>query len=143
MQTTVDLHARAVDEIAKRVRALIGRGDPVHIDKGGVHHVVPLAGDPRFQSRPIDISGLDNIVSIDADARTCVAEPGVTFADLVRATLPHGLVPAVVPELKDITIGGAVAGCSIESTSFNRGGFHDNALAYEVVTGDGRVMTCS
>lgn len=143
VQTTVDLHARAVAEIAERVRGLVGRGDPVHIDKGGVHHVVPLASDPRFRSRPIDISGLDNILSIDATERTCVAEPGVTFSELVRATLPFGLVPAVVPELKDITIGGAVAGCSIESSSFRHGGFHDTALEYEVVTGDGRVVTCS
>jgi FAD/FMN-containing dehydrogenase len=72
-----------------------------------------------------------------------VAEPGVTFADAVRATLPHGLVPAVVPELEGITLGGAVAGCSVESSSFREGGFHDTCLEYEVVTGDGEVVRCS
>ncbi|HEY7873650.1 MAG TPA: FAD-binding oxidoreductase, partial [Actinomycetota bacterium] len=143
MQTSVDLHERAVSHVAARVRDLVGRGEPVHIDKGGVHHVVPLASDARFRSRPIDISGLDHILSIDASASVCVAEPGVTFSELVRATLSHGLVPAVVPELKEITVGGAVAGCSIESSSFRHGGFHDTALEYEVVTGDGRVITCS
>lgn len=143
MQTTVDVHDRAVAAIADQVRSLVGRGEPVHIDKGGVHHVVPLAADPRFRSRPVDISGLGRILSIDVAGRRCVTEPGVTFADLVRATLPHGLVPAVVPELKEITVGGAVAGCSVESTSFRRGGFHDTALEYEVVTGDGRILTCS
>jgi FAD/FMN-containing dehydrogenase len=143
VQTSVDLHERAVNDIAGRVRDLVGRGEPVHIDKGGVHHVVPLSSDSRFRSRPIDISGLNRILSIDAATSVCVAEPGVTFAELVRATLPHGLVPAVVPELKEITVGGAVAGCSIESTSFRYGGFHDTALEYEVVTGDGRVITCS
>jgi FAD/FMN-containing dehydrogenase len=76
-------------------------------------------------------------------ARTCTAEPGVTFAELVRATLPHGLLPTVVPELEGITLGGAVAGCSVESMSFRYGGFHDSALEYEVVTGDGRVVTLS
>ena len=29
-----------------------------------------------------------------------VAEPGATFEAVVAATLPHGLVPAVVPELR-------------------------------------------
>jgi FAD/FMN-containing dehydrogenase len=143
VQTSIDRHSDEVRAIAGRVRDLAGRGEPVHIDKGGVHHVVPLTSDPRFRSRPIDISGLDRILSIDPEEGVCVAEPGVTFADLVRATLPHGLVPAVVPELQGITVGGAVAGCSIESTSFRHGGFHDVALEYEIVTGDGRVVTCS
>lgn len=143
MQTTTTTHDRDVAEIAARVAHLVGRGEPVHIDKGGVHHVVPLPSDPRFASRPIDISRLDRILSIDARTRTCVAEPGVRFDELVAATLPFGLVPAVVPELEGITIGGAVAGCSIESASFRYGGFHDTALSYELVTGDGRVVTCS
>ena len=129
--------------MASRVRELVDRGDPVHINKGGVHHVVPLPADPRFASRPIDISGLNRILSIDRKAATCTAEPGVTFEELVRATLPLGLAPAVVPELKGITVGGAVAGCSIESTSFRYGGFHDTASHYEVVTGDGRIVACS
>lgn len=143
MQTVADAHDRAVAEVAGRVRYLAARGDPVHIHKGGVHHVVPLPSDPRFASRPIDISGLNRILSIDPSARTCTAEPGVTFEELVRATLQQGLAPAVVPELKGITVGGAVAGCSIESASFRYGGFHDAALAYEIVTGDGRVVVCS
>jgi FAD/FMN-containing dehydrogenase len=143
MQTTTTTHDRDVAEIAGRVRDLVGRGEPVHIDKGGVHHVVPLPSDPRFISRPIDISSLNRILSIDAGSRTCTTEPGVTFDELVAATLPHGLVPAVVPELEGITVGGAVAGCSIESMSFRYGGFHDTALEYELVTGDGRVVTCS
>ena len=74
---------------------------------------------------------------------TCIAESGVTFVDLVEATLAHGLVPIVVPELKTITIGGAVAGCSIESMSFRYGGFHDTCLEYEVITANGEVLTCT
>jgi FAD/FMN-containing dehydrogenase len=66
----------------------------------------------------------------------------VTFIDLVRATLKHGLAPVVVPELATITIGGAVSGCSIESMSFARGGFHDSCLEYEVITATGEVLTC-
>ena len=33
----------------------------------------------------------------------------------IDATLRRGLVPIIVPELKTITLGGAVSGCSIES----------------------------
>ena len=67
----------------------------------------------------------------------------MTFVDLVAATLRHGLVPIVVPELKTITIGGAVSGCSIESMSFGYGGFHDTCLEYEVITATGEVLRCT
>ena len=82
---------------------------PAHIAKGGMHHIVPLPGDTRFASRPIDTSQLTHIIEIDPVEQRCVAEPGVTFEELVRATLPLGLAPAVVPELRGITLGGAVA----------------------------------
>jgi FAD/FMN-containing dehydrogenase len=36
-----------------------------------------------------------------------------------------------------------VAGCSVESSSFRQGGFHDTCMEYEVVTGDGEVLHCS
>jgi FAD/FMN-containing dehydrogenase len=133
-------HNRRVQAVAERLRELATSGEPVHIAKGGVHHVVPLPGDPRFRTRPVDVSTLRHILEIDVEARRCVAEPGVTFAELVAATLPHGLVPTVVPELEGITLGGAVAGCSVESMSYKTGGFHDSCLAYEIVTGAGEIV---
>ncbi len=136
-------HAARVSAIAETLRDLAHTGEPVHIDKGGVHHVVPLPGDPRFRTRKVDVSSLGHILHLDPTARVCVAEPGVTFASLLDATLPLGLIPAVVPELEGITLGGAVAGCSVESMSWRYGGFHDNCLEYEIITGDGRVITCS
>ena len=138
---TLAEHASAVADVCAALKA--GAGTRVHVDKGGVHHLVPLPGDARHRSAHVDISALCRVVSLDADARTCVAEPGVTFADLVAATLPLGLVPAVVPELEGITVGGAVAGCSLESLSYLYGGFHDTCLEYEVITGSGDVVTVS
>jgi FAD/FMN-containing dehydrogenase len=111
--------------------------------KKGVSHQVPKARDLRHRDAKIDISDLDEILEIDPVRRTCTAEAGVTFVDLVAATLRHGLVPIVVPELKTITIGGAVAGCSIESMSFMHGGFHDTCLAYEVIAATGDVLACT
>ncbi|MDC0710877.1 hypothetical protein POL68_20555 [Stigmatella sp. ncwal1] len=43
-------------------------------------------------------------------AMTCTAEPAVTFDEVVRAALRHGLVPIIVPEHKTISLGGSVAG---------------------------------
>jgi len=104
---------------------------------------VPKPDDKRHLDDKLDISDLNEILQIDPDKRMCVAEPGVTFVDLVEATMKHGLVPFVVPELKTITIGGAVAGCSIESMSYKVGGFHDTCLEYEIITAKGEILNCT
>ena len=138
-----DLHREKVEAVAAQLRALAETGGSAHVHKGGVHHFVPLPGDRRFRGRAVDASALDAILELDPAARRCVAEPGVTFGALARATLAHGLLPTVVPELEGITVGGAVAGCSVESMSWREGGFHDSCTEYEVVTGTGDVLTCS
>jgi FAD/FMN-containing dehydrogenase len=138
----VEQHAEKVRRICAQLAAH-PRGKPVSLRKKAVAHQVPKARDLRRYDDKIDISDLDAILEIDQVRRRCVAEPGVTFVDLVDATLPLGLVPIVVPELKTITIGGAVSGCSLESMSFRHGGFHDTCLEYEVITGTGEVITCA
>jgi FAD/FMN-containing dehydrogenase len=143
LQPAGEAHEGEVRQIAAEVRARVGRGEPVHIQKGGVHHFVPLPGDARFGGRAIDVSSLNRVLEVDRERLRCVAEPGVTFAALLDATLPAGLIPTVVPELEGITVGGAVAGCSVESMSYVHGGFHDSCLEYELVTGAGEVLTCS
>jgi FAD/FMN-containing dehydrogenase len=134
-------HELKVARIAAALAACNGEG-PVSLRKRGVAHQVPKAGDKRRHDQKVDITDLDEILEIDAQRRIAVAESGVSFVELVAATMEHGLVPIVVPELKTITIGGAVAGCSIESTSFVHGGFHDTCLEYEVITSAGEVLTC-
>jgi FAD/FMN-containing dehydrogenase len=142
IEPVAERHARKVARIAAALRAHDG-ARPLSLRKKGVSHQVPKARDLRHRDAKIDISDLDEILEIDPVRRTCTAEAGVTFVDLVAATLRHGLVPIVVPELKTITIGGAVAGCSIESMSFMHGGFHDTCLAYEVIAATGDVLACT
>ena len=62
------------------------------------------------------------------------------YEDLVDATLAHGL-PYVVPQLKTITLGGAVTGLGIESTSFRLGLPHESVLEMDVLTGTGEIVT--
>jgi len=130
-------HEAKVEAVCAQVRTAASLQQPVHIHKGGVHHFVPQPGEARFTGHAVDVSALDAVLDIDVEARTCTAEPGATFAEVVRRTLRHGLLPKVVPELEGITLGGAVAGCSVESMSYRYGGFHDTCREYEVVTGTG------
>jgi len=134
------LHERKVARIVSQLKARAGVR-PLSIHKKAVPHQVPKANDLTRRDEHIDASELTAVLHIDPDARICVAESGVAFVDLVEETLRYGLVPAVVPELKTITIGGAVSGCSLESMSFKVGGFHDTCLEYEVITATGEVLT--
>ncbi len=67
----------------------------------------------------------------------------VTYEDLADACLARGVMPAVVPQLKTITLGGAVAGVGIEASSHRHGLVHDTMLELEVLLGDGRIVTCT
>ena len=58
----------------------------------------------------LDVSGLTGVLGVDPEARTADVQGMCTYEDLVDATLPHGLIPLVVPQLKTITLGGAVTG---------------------------------
>jgi FAD/FMN-containing dehydrogenase len=136
------LHESKVNRIAKQLRERKSTA-PLARKKKTVSHEVPKPKDLKHGDEKLDISELDEIIQVDAERLICIAEPGATFAKVVAATIRHGLVPMVVPEFRTITIGGAVAGCSIESMSYRFGGFHDTCLEYEVVTARGDVLICT
>jgi FAD/FMN-containing dehydrogenase len=137
-QRHADLVARVADQLRHRKSKA-----PLSRHKRVVSHQVPKRNDKKYSDEKIDLFDLDQVIDIDTEQRICIAEPGVPFNELVDQTLALGFVPIVVPELESITIGGAVAGCSIESMSYVHGGFHDTCLEYEIITAKGDVLTCT
>jgi FAD/FMN-containing dehydrogenase len=91
----------------------------------------------------LDTSGLTHVIQVDPGARTADVAGMCTYEDLVAATLPYGLSPLVVPQLKTITLGGAVTGLGIESASFRNGLPHESVLEMDILTGAGEVITAS
>jgi len=91
----------------------------------------------------LDVSEFGGVICIDPDEKTARVGGMTTYEDLVAATLRYGLMPLVVPQLKTITIGGAVSGLGIESTSLRNGMPHESVIALEILTGDGRVVTAT
>ncbi|OMC55199.1 FAD-linked oxidase [Mycobacterium sp. IS-836] len=91
----------------------------------------------------LDTSGLTQVLGIDPDARTADVAGMCTYEDLVATTLPYGLSPLVVPQLKTITLGGAVSGLGIESASFRNGLPHESVLEMDILTGAGELVTAS
>ena len=97
----------------------------------------------RTSGRRLDVSAFDHVLSVDPVNRTADVQGMTTYEHLVDATLPYGLMPLVVPQLKTITLGGAVTGLGIESTSFRNGLPHESVLEMDVLTGDGRVVVAT
>ncbi len=72
------------------------------------------------------------------------AEPGAFWADVAGATLGHHVTPRVYPATcMMLTVGGTLSVGGIGNTSHHYGAQIDNVLELDVVTGDGRLITCS
>jgi FAD/FMN-containing dehydrogenase len=98
---------------------------------------------PRGRSpQRLNVRDFNCVISIDAKHLLAEVEGMTTFEDFVIATLPHGLLPLVVPQLKTITVGGAVSGLGIESSSWKYGLVHEGVKSMEVLLPDGQVVDC-
>ena len=91
----------------------------------------------------LDVRSLNEVIRVDSDRQVVEVEGMTTYADLVDACLEQDCMPMVVPQLKSITIGGAVSGIGIESTSFRYGLPHESVNRMEVLLADGEVVDCS
>lgn len=93
--------------------------------------------------RRLDLSGFQHVLEVNPAEGWVDVEGLTTFEALVDQTLPHGLMPAVVPQLKTITVGGAAAGVGIEATSFRQGLVHDTVLELDVLLPGGEIAHCT
>lgn len=117
-------------------------GTPVRLAKRTTNLFRPSRR-ARGAAPGLDVTGLDGVIEVDPVARTVLVQGMCTYETLLEATLVHGLMPLVVPQLRTITVGGAVTGLGIESTSLRNGLPHESVREMDVLTGDGRLITCS
>src|SRR3954452_11627763 len=129
-------HEQAVEQLRASYDA-IPAGAPVRLAKKTSNLFRPRA---NHDLPGLDVSGLDGVIEVDPDTLTAEVQGMCTYERLVAATLPHGLIPYVVPQLKTITLGGAVSGLGIESTSFRNGLPHESVEEMDVFTGAGEVV---
>lgn len=95
---------------------------------------------PGGHARRVDLRALHEVISVDPARRVAEVEGLTTFYDLVEATLPWGLVPKVTPELRTITVGGAISGLGVESSSFRHGLVHETIREVDVLTASGELV---
>jgi delta24-sterol reductase len=138
MQVTHQERVRAIaDQLANRpagARITVRKATPGHsirnqAYKSGLH--------------PVDVSALDQILEIDPVRHLARVEGQVTMEALVRASLAHGLVPALVPEFRKFTVSGLISGEGIQSSAHRYGIFTHTVLSIEVLLADGRTLTTS
>lgn len=115
-------------------------GGGLRLDKPTSNLFRDRLGEP---ARRLDVHDFNNVLAVDRDARTIDVEGMTPYSTLVEESLKHGVLPAVVPQLKSITIGGAVTGCGIESSSFRYGLVHETVQESDVLLSDGNVVTCT
>lgn len=98
--------------------------------------------DQRARQR-LDLNDFNHVLEVNTAQGYVDTEGLVSYEALVDHTLPQGVMPAVVPQLKTITAGGAVAGVGIEATSFRQGLVHDTLIEADVLLPGGDIVTCS
>jgi FAD/FMN-containing dehydrogenase len=142
LNMTADAHETAVARLRDAYTAL-PPGAPVRLAKRTSNLFrFRDAGTAAGQSGPaeLDVSAFGHVLRVDPASRTAWVGGMTTYEDLCDATLRHAMMPLVVPQLKTITLGGAVTGLGIESTSLRSGMPHESVTEMEILTGDGRVI---
>jgi delta24-sterol reductase len=93
----------------------------------------------KFQ---LDIGALSRVLELDQQTLVVVAESLVSMEELFTATMSIDCLPEVLPEFRKITVGGAITGAGLESSSHRYGHFHTTCNWVEVLLADGRVIRC-
>lgn len=89
----------------------------------------------------IDSSSLDRVVGVSGNA--IEVEAGASLGTVVRAAFEAGLAPPVTSGCSMLSVGGWISVGGVGGASFQHGAFIDHVIELQVVTGDGRVITCS
>jgi cytokinin dehydrogenase len=88
-----------------------------------------------------DMSTLRSIGAVEGDR--VIAGAGATWSDVLRATLAHGKTPPVLTDYLELSIGGTLIVGGVGGTTSAFGVQSDNVIDLEVVTGEGKKVTCS
>ncbi|CAN7594430.1 FAD-binding protein [Bradyrhizobium sp. LjRoot220] len=89
----------------------------------------------------IDMGAIDKIHHVQPDR--IVVDAGATWKTVFEATMAQGLTPPVLTNYLGLSVGGTLAVGGIGPMSSRHGMQTDHVSEFDVVTGDGRELTCS
>ncbi|WP_367044433.1 FAD-binding oxidoreductase [Streptomyces sp. Je 1-332] len=88
----------------------------------------------------IDMTGMDRVHAIDADAGTVLCDAGVSLHRLMEVLLPLGWFVPVTPGTRFVTVGGAIGADIHGKNHHGSGSFSRHVMAVELLTADGSVQ---
>lgn len=91
----------------------------------------------------VDLTAMSAVSDLDDAKGTVRCGPGARLRDVVAATMPQGMLPRVLTNLLDLSIGGLLSVGGIGSGSHRWGPLIANVASLEVVTGDAQLRSCS
>ena len=127
--------ALALQRAERRLQALPPQ-QPVRLAK----HTSNLFRARQHSGARLDLHEFSTVFAVDESNQRALVGGLTTYEDLVATTLPYGLVPLCVPQLRTITLGGAVTGMGVEAASFRNGAPHESVVAMDILTGTGEVV---
>lgn len=138
---TLQQHRADVQKIQAKFATLRNQSAPKVVKSAAIksNMMRGIANYRRWRNE-LNLDILDSVIEIDPLSQTVWVEPQVPMDELTEALLAKGMVVPVTPEFKGITVGGAVNGTAIESSSHRYGLFHDTCIAYHILIGDGSVL---
>jgi FAD/FMN-containing dehydrogenase len=130
-------HEKRQLRVQERMRATSGQ---VRVSKGTASNLFRYRPRHNPVATGLRLDELRHVLSLDDETATLEVEGLATYETAVGETLARGLLPTVAPELKHITVGGALVGIGIESTCHRYGFAHDGLLEASVLLPYGEVV---
>lgn len=132
-----ETHTKQVQTVADTIRQA-----PSTITRDATNgHVFGL---PVKQSMTkLDFSEMDRVLEIDDQNMTITVEGGTKVETAMNMLEPMGLTIACPIDLRHLLFAGLVSSVGGGCASFRNGWVHSTMLEADVVTSDGKVITCS
>lgn len=86
---------------------------------------------------------MNDIIEVNFKKQIARVEPGVNMGQITDHLNKLGWTLALTVEMEDLTVGGLINGFGLENNSHIYGMLYETAVAYEIVTSDGKVLTCN
>lgn len=139
---TLDNHASEVNEIINKFHFI----QENHESKKNLNKTVSNTmrkSQYRNFRKELGVDQLKEVIEIDEIEMTVLVEPGCPMDKLATVCSKFNLMVPVMPEFKGITVGGAINGAALESSSHQFGQFNDICLNYEILLGNGELIEAS
>lgn len=129
---------RSAEDVATAIELCARHEIPLTARGGGTS----VAGNAIGPGLVLDFSRhMDQVLRVDAEARTAVVQPGVVQAALQRAAAPYGLRFGPDPSTHTrCTIGGMIGNNACGSRTLGYGRTSDNIAGLKAVAGDGTAL---